>query len=202
MLRRPALLLVVLSLLLPTAAVAKELKRKPLKKLDVLGIELAAKGEYSDDMYKAVRKADRCLEADRNWLREQERPDPVPVTQLYELVAGAVVCWQGAEAKALKLGPEFEPATLWIQSRTRYIESFRSFLWGIVAKYDGEQAVTCRRLTTAMEEAAAMQAASMGLATKYTTEGAQALGAQADGEAAALGQMIADEFRHQKCAAP
>ena len=35
-----------------------------------------------------------------------------PLTQIYEMLAGAVVCWQGAEKKAGKVAEEFTAAGL------------------------------------------------------------------------------------------
>lgn len=199
--RRITLLLLALALLLPAAAAAgkKPMKRKPLL-LDPLGVEIAAKGEFTDDLYKTLRVADRCLDGDKHWQREQERPGTnVPVNSLYELLSGAVVCWQGAEKKATKAGEPFAPATPWIVARARYLEAYRSFMWAIVAKMEGDRAVVCRRLETAREEAGAAITAGSGLADLFNNTEAKSMGLQLDQEAQALGAMIEDEYRHQKC---
>ncbi len=198
--RRLILLFLVLSLVLPAAAVAgkKPLKRKPLQ-LDPLGAEIAAKGEFTDDQWKTLRVASRCLDSDRNWQREQERPGTnVPVHSIYELLSSAVVCWQGAEKKAVKAGEAFAP-TPWVVARARYLEAYRSFMWAIIAKLEGERERVCGRLDTAKDEASAAITAAAGLADKFETTEAKEMGFQLDQEAQALGAMIEDEYRHQKC---
>jgi len=193
------LALLGLGLLLPVSSDAREMKRKPLL-LDGLGEELAAKGEYTDDMYKGLKKADACLKADAHWEREQSRPGSnIPINQIYETLASAVVCWQGAEKKAQKLGDDFAPVTRWVTARTRYIESYRSFVWSLDAKMSGDRAQVCRRLGTAKEQTEAATAAAADLASTYTTPLAQALGAQLDSEAQGLRQIVGDEFLNQKC---
>jgi hypothetical protein len=194
--------LIVLSLLVPVAAQAgkKPMKRKPLQ-LDPLGEEVATRGEYTDDLYKALRKADRCLDTDRNWQRDQERPGDSRISpnSLYELLASSVVCWQEAEKKALAQGEVFAPAALWISARARYIETYRQFVWAISAKMDGDYGKTCRRLAEATELLGDTQSSAKGMAEKYTLPGAQALGAQADAEAEALAGMVLSEVSVQKC---
>ena len=144
---RLSALLLALVLLVPAAALAgkKPLKRKTLQ-LDPLGEEVATRGEFHDDLYKVLRKADRCLDTDATWQREQQRPGDAAIhpSSLYELLASSVVCWQDAEKKAIAAGDVFSPATLWISSRARYMETYRQFVWGIVAKLDGNQTTTCK----------------------------------------------------------
>jgi len=193
-------LVVVLALLVPSFAVAKKpIKRKELL-LDALGEELAAKGEYTDEMYIVIRKASGCLDSDRNWEREQERPgDNTPITQIYEMLASSVVCWQGAEKKAQKAGETLEPATAWISARARYIEGYREFINGIHAKLEGDRVRTCKRLFTARDLSEAAVGAAAGLADKFETPAGQAMGAQMDTEAKALKGMVLSEIEHQKC---
>lgn len=190
----------VLALLVPSFAVAKKpIKRKELT-LDAIGVELEARGEYTDDMYVALRKASGCLDSDRNWEREQERPgDNTSITDIYEMLASSVVCWQGAEKKAQKLGEPFAPATAWISARARYIESYREFINGMHAKMEGNRVHVCTRLKTALDLSDLARGAASGLADKFQTPGGQALGAQADTEAQALRGMVLSEYEHQKC---
>jgi hypothetical protein len=199
--RRLVLLLVTVALLVPAVAVAKKpLKRKALT-LDPLGEEVAAAGEYTDDLYKVMRTADKCLDGDKNWKREQERPtDSLPVNQIYELLSSSVVCWQGAEKKAGKAGEIFAPASTWITARARYIEAYRSFLWAIVAKLEGDRVNVCRRLKTAMDEGLIAKQTASGLADGFAGTDAKSMGLQLDQEAQLLMAQIEDEYKHQKCA--
>lgn len=198
--RRFPVLLLALALLLPAVAVAKKpLKRKPLM-LDPLGVEIAAKAELDDDLWKTLRVADRCLDGDKNWKREQERPGTnVPVNSIYELLSSSVVCWQGAEKKAIKAAEPFAPATPWISARARYIEAYRSFMWAIVAKLEGDRSGVCKRLETAREEASTAVTAASGLADRFDSPEARSMGLQLDQEAQTLSVMVEDEHRHQKC---
>ena len=197
---RLTVFLIALALLLPTVAAAKKpLKRKALV-LDPLGVEIAANTEFTDDLWKTLRVADRCLDGDKNWKREQERPGTnVPVNSIYELLSSSVVCWQGAEKKAIKAGEPFATVTPWISARTRYIEAYRSFMWAIVAKLEGDRATVCRRLETAQTEAAAAITAASGLADGFDSTDAKSMGLQLDQEAQGMGAMVEDEYRHQKC---
>ncbi len=202
--RLPALLC-ALALLVPVAAVAgkKPMKRKALD-LDPLGAEIQATAgtfDADDEQYKALRKADRCLDQDRTWQREQEVPGDARITvnQLYELLNGSVVCWQEAEKKAGKMGEGFVPATSWIAARARYMEAYKQFIWGISAKADGDRKKTCDRLVDAAGMVPAAVAAAEPLADSYQTAGAQALGNQAVAEAHILREMVTAEVANQKC---
>ena len=198
--RRITVLLVALTLLLPAAALAKKPVKRKAMVLDPLGVEIAARAEFTDDLWKTLRVADRCLDGDKNWVREQERPGTnVPVNSIYELLSSSVVCWQGAEKKALKAGEPFGPVAVWVAARARYIEAYRSFMWAIVAKLDGDRSGVCRRMETAKEEGAAAIRAAAGLADLFDSTDAKAMGLQLDQEAQAMGVMIEDEYRHQKC---
>ena len=198
--RRITVLLVALALLLPAAALAKKpLKRKPMV-LDPLGAEIAARGELTDDLWKVLRVADRCLDGDKNWKREQERPGTnVPVNSIYELLSSSVVCWQGAEKKAGKAGEPFAVVTPWVSARARYIEAYRSFMWAMVAKLESDRSGVCRRLETARTEGAAAITAAAGLADGFESAEAKSMGLQLDQEARGLGVTIEDEYRHQRC---
>ncbi|MCP4869725.1 MAG: hypothetical protein GY898_13510 [Proteobacteria bacterium] len=199
---RLSALLLALALLVPAAAMAgkKPMKRKALQ-LDPLGEEVAARGEYTDDLYKVVRKADRCLATDTTWQREQERPGDAAIhpSSLYEMLASSVVCWQEAEKKALAAGEIFAPSAAWISARARYMEAYRQFVWAIVAKLDGNQTTTCKRLVESVAMTNTARDAATGLADRFTVASAQALGAQADSEAQALTGMILGEAEAQKC---
>ncbi|HCP45056.1 MAG TPA: hypothetical protein DIU15_03390 [Deltaproteobacteria bacterium] len=184
-------------LLVPFAAEAKGKKKKKPLQLQALVDELAARGEVSDDMMKAIRFADRCRDSDKRWERGME--DQVPVNQLYEQLAGAVFCWQSAEKKAGKLGGAFEPVTRWVATRARYIETFRGYVWAIDAKLAGESAQVCRRLGAAAEQASAGHKSAEGLIDLYTVEAAKMLAARVDADVEQAGAMIAREIEVQKC---
>ena len=198
------LFLVVLSLtlLLPVAAVAKKKKKapKPLV-LEAIAVDLRGEdGALDDDQRKALKVAGRCVRDDAIWARSIENREPV--TQTYENLAGAVVCWQGAEKKAGKLGEGFAVAARFITARARYIETLRSFYFALTEKFrtgaDSER--LCDRLKVALGEAGAANAVGADLAAAFTDEGARAMAAQLDADIKHWGELVAQEFKNQKCA--
>lgn len=200
MFHRVVLALSVLILLAPAAALAgKPVKRKPMQ-LDPLGVEVAAKGEYTDDLYKVLWSANGCLEGDRNWQREQERPGSnVPVYEIYELLSSSVVCWQMAEKKAGKAGDVFAAAAAWIVARARYIEAYRGYMWAIDAKLEGDRSQVCRRLAAATPQVDAAVQAATGLADAFSQPDGKSMGLQLQQESLGLKGQVEDEIRHQKC---
>lgn len=195
------LILAVLSLLLlvPAAALAKKRAPKPLV-LEALAVDLRdADGELADDQGKALKVAGRCVQDDQRWAREMENREPV--TQTYETLAGAVVCWQGAEKKAGKLGEPFAAATRFIGARARYVETLRSFYFALTEKgrtgADGQR--LCDRLEVALGEAGAANDLGAGLATAFTNEDAKTMAAQLDADIKHWGELVATEYKHQKC---
>lgn len=190
------LILCLLALSLPTIAAAKEKAPKPSFVQPLLD-ELATRGELSKDQSKALKAAHRCIDSDRNWERGQD--NQLTPTQLYEAASGAVVCWQGAEKKATKLGEAMVPATGWIAARARYLEAYRDYLWAIEAKLKGDRIFTCKRLVTAMGAREKMVDSHKGLAESFTVEHAQGFGALQTSLSDALAQSIEGEHGNQKC---
>lgn len=185
-------------LLVPLAASAKK-KAKPLV-LEPLAADIRAKtGELTTDQTKALRQAGRCLEGDRFWAREMENRDPV--NQTYETLAGAVVCWQGAEKKAGKQDEGFASAKRFIQARTRYVETLRSFYFALTEKLrtGADQGRLCERLSIALGEAGKANELGAGLAEVFQNEEARALAAQLDADIKYWGEGVASEYKHQKC---
>ena len=123
----------------------------------------------------------------------------LPVSRIYEYLQSAVFCWQTAEKKATKVGDSAEPAASYYAARARYIESFRSYIWGIEAKLAGDKMMTCKRLKVAATEAVIANTASEGLAEKFATDDGKLLGAVTTTSATELGATIASELEHQKC---
>ncbi len=194
----PAVLSLVL--LLPVAATAKKKKSpKPLV-LEVLATDLRAEdGTLADDHRKALKVAGRCVQDDGIWAREMENREPV--TQSYETLAGAVVCWQGAEKKAGKLGEPFSTAARFISARARYVETLRSFYFALTEKFrtgaDGQR--LCDRLRIALGEAGQANDLGAGIASAFKNDGARAMAAQLDADIKHWGEVVAAEFKHQKC---
>jgi len=186
-------------LLLPASALAKKKTPKPLV-LEGLAADLrAASGELASDQLKALKVAGRCVQDDRIWAREMENREPV--TQTYETLAGAVVCWQGAEKKAGKVGDSFAAATRFVAARARYVETLRSFYFALTEKFrtgaDGQR--LCDRLKVALGEAGAANGLGADLAAAFTDEGAKTMAAQLDADIKHWGEVVAAEFKHQKC---
>jgi len=188
-----------LALMMPAAAMAKKKTPKPLV-LEVLAADLRGEdGALSDEHRKVLKVAGRCVRDDGIWAREMENREPV--TQTYETLAGSVVCWQGAEKKAGKLGEDFAAAGRFITARARYVETLRSFYFALTEKFrtgaDGER--LCDRLKTALGEAGAANAVGADLAAAFRDEGARAMSAQLDADIKHWGELVAGEFKHQKC---
>jgi hypothetical protein len=194
---RILLALALLPLLVAVPALAAKKAPKPLKHLQSLVDEVATAGAVSDDAFKALRYADRCLVADKNWERGMD--NQIPINQLYEQVGGAVTCWQTAEKKLARVGESVAVPATWVSARARYIEAFRGYLWGIDAKLGGKRNQVCRRLREATVQAVAANEASASLADKFKGEAARLLAAAAEQMSGQLGQTIAAEFKHQKC---
>jgi hypothetical protein len=195
------MILAVFSLLLlpPASALAKKKAPKPLVLEGVAADFRDAAGELAADQTKALKVAGRCVQDDRIWAREMENREPV--TQTYETLAGAVVCWQGAEKKAGKLGDSFAAATRFIAARARYVETLRSFYFALTEKFrtgaDGQR--LCDRLTVALGEAGAANELGADLAAAFTNEDAKTMSAQLDADIKHWGEVVATEFKHQKC---
>ena len=194
------ILALTLAVFLPLTASAKEKKKKPLA-LEPLAEEVRAHtgAELTKDQLKALRVASRCLDDDQFWAREMENREPV--TQTYETLSGAVVCWQGAEKKASKLDDSFGSALGYIRARARYVEVLRSFYFSLTEKLrtGADIGRLCERLNTTLEQAAAANDAGAGLAESFQTPNAQALAAQLDADIAYWGELVANEHKHQKC---
>jgi len=190
-----------LTLVLPVASHAKKKKApKPLV-LEALAVELRGQdGELTADQTKALKVAGRCVRDDAIWARAMENREPV--TQTYETLAGAVVCWQGAEKKAGKLGEEFAAQQRFISARARYIETLRSFYFALTEKFrtGADQERLCDRLKVALGEAGQANALGADLASAFTDEGARAMAGQLDADIKHWGELVAGEFKHQKCA--
>jgi len=194
----PAILSLVL--LLPTVALAKKKTPKPLV-LEVIAADLRGEdGVLADDQRKVLKIAGRCVRDDGIWSRAMENREPV--SQTYETLAGAVVCWQGAEKKAGKLGEPFAAAARFIGARARYVETLRSFYFALTEKYrtgaDGQR--LCDRLKVALGEAGVANALGADLASAFTNQGAKEMSAQLDADIKHWGEVVAGEFKHQKCA--
>lgn len=200
--RRLTLILVMLTFLLPAGAVAKKKKKnaKPLV-LEALAVDLKADGaELSDAQVKALKVAGRCVRDDGLWAREMENREPV--TQTYETLAGAVVCWQGAEKKASKVTEEFTAQSRFFSARARYVETLRSFYFALTEKFrtGADQERLCDRLKTALSDVGKANDLGADLASAFSDPGAQAMSAQLDADIKHWGEIVATEFKHQKCA--
>jgi len=186
-----------IALFISMPAQAAKKQPKPLKHLSALVEEVAAHGEISKEAHKALSYADRCLRDDATWERGMQ--NQVPVNQTYELLSGAVMCWQSAEKKFAKVGDSLSVAGKWVSARARYIEAFRGYLWGIDAKMSGERSQACRRLREAVRQAALANDASVGLADAFTVDSAKALALAAEKLSGEMGAIVASEFKNQKC---
>jgi hypothetical protein len=170
---------------------------KPLRVLGPLSLELSEQGALTGDADKALRQADRCIDSDKQWERAQV--NEVPLTQLYETLSSAVVCWQDAEKKGEKLGESYLPAQRWVAARARYVEAYRSFVWAGTAKREGDLMAVCKRLTESMRIVGDANTAAAAMTGLHTSPESQALAAALDQSTRGLGEAIADEFEHQKC---
>jgi len=194
---RTVLTLALLPLLLAAPALAAKKAPKPLKHLQSLVDESSVAAPLSNDVFKVLRYADRCLVSDKQWERAQA--NQVPINQLYEQLSSAVACWQTAEKKMTRAGEPVAVATLWVIARARYIESYRGYLWGIDAKLSGKRNQVCKRLREATRQAVIANEASAGLTEKFKSAETKALAAAAEQMSGQLGATIATEFKHQKC---
>ena len=197
--RRLLLSLLAVSLLLPGFALAKKKTPKPLV-LEPIAAELRVGGaELSKNQTKALKVAGRCLQDDALWARALENREPL--TQIYEMLSGSVVCWQGAEKKAGKVSEEFGAAKSFITARARYIETLRSFYFALGEKFraGADHDRLCDRLRTAVGEAAAANSIGADLQQKFNGDGAKLLAAQLDADIRGIGEQVAAEFKNQKC---
>ena len=188
-----------IALLLPGLAVAKKKAPKPLV-LEPIAVDLRVDGaELSKDQLKALKVAGRCVKDDALWARALENREPL--TQIYEMLAGAVVCWQGAEKRAGKVAEEFSAAKSFITARTRYIEMLRSFYFALGEKFraGADHDRLCDRLRAAVGEAAAANEAASGLIEKFNNDPARQLAAQLDADIRGTGEQVAAEYKNQKC---
>jgi hypothetical protein len=193
--RIPALALALL--LVPLLAQAAPKKAKELL-LQPLVDEITQPGvELTKAQTIAVKRSETCIKQDRNWLRAQQ--DEVPLTQLRELLDSAVVCWQGAEKKSAAGGEETARIHWWTTGRARYIESLRTWLYAMEAKYSNDKRHICQRLDSAARSGAAAVNASEGLAEKYEGAKAKALAFQLSTDSTSLHEAILDEVKHQRC---
>jgi hypothetical protein len=190
------------SVLLPLSASAKGKKPKPLV-LEPLAQEIreTSGAELTKHHLKVLRNAGRCLNDDKFWVREMENRDPV--TQIYETLSGAVVCWQDAEKKGakLKLGEEWSSSQRYISTRTRYVESLRSYFFALSEKLRAGADVgrLCARLKTSLEDAVKAKEEAEGLNESFQTADARALAEQLMSDVWAFNENIAAEYGHQKC---
>ncbi len=191
---KPTVLLAVL-LAIPVLATAAPKKRANL--LQPLEDEMTAKGELPKLMMKALKNGDRCIYDDKRW--EQATHDGVSISDLYEMLQGAVFCWQDTEKKASKAGEGNQPAADYFRARARHIEAYRSYIWAMEAKGTNNRLLTCKRLKVAVEEVTAAITSADGLAEKFTSESGQALAAFATAQGDSLSAMITDEYSNQKC---
>ncbi len=187
-------------LLLPSLAGAAP-KKKPIKfeYLQTLYDE-AIDGVPEDghrDIGKAIKVADRCSLDDARWAKAMD-DGQTQVNVLYEMLQGAVVCWQGAERRVTKHG-SLEAPTAFVAARTRYLEAFRSYIWAIEAKLASDRQSTCTRLKTALTEVEKAAEATNGLVEKFKAEANQMLAAKAAADAKGLADTIADETANQRC---
>ncbi len=194
---RSFLIFAGISLLIAAPLQAAKKEPKPLKFLSALVEEVAARGEISKEAHRALSYADRCLRDDSTW--ERGMKNRVPVNQTYELLGGAVMCWQSAEKKFAKVGESLSVPAKWVSARARYIEAFRGYLWGIDAKMSGERSQACRRLREATRQAGLANTASVGLADAFTADSAKALALAAEKLSGEMGVIVATEFKNQKC---
>jgi len=193
-----SIVLLVALLLAPAVAdaVPPQKPKRPML-LQPLQDELAGRGEIGKDAQKALKVGERCMNDDKRW--DQALKDGLPVNDIYEMLQGAVFCWQNAEKKATKAGEVAKPATDYFAARARYIESFRTYIWGIEAKLIGDRLSTCKRLKTATTEAGTANTTADGLVEKFTTEDGKILAGATIRSAVDLGTTIADEYKRQKC---
>lgn len=191
-----SLILVFALALVPVAADAAPKKKELL--LQPLMDEMVPTGATATKAQeKAIKRSESCLKQDNNWLRAQR--DEAPLNQIYELVGGAVVCWQGAEKKSAAGGEESAPVHWWTSGRARYIETFRSWLWSLDAKLSGDVRHVCKRLDVAVKEGGAAAAASENLAEKYQGAAAKALAHQLSADITALNEAVTSEYANQRC---
>lgn len=145
----------------------------------------------------AAKRAEACLKQDANWLRGQR--NEIPLNQLYELLGSAVVCWQGAEKKSASFGEEAAAVLGWTAARARYMESFRSWIWALDAKFANDQRHLCQRLKSASSEGIAALKATDGLAESYSGPTAKALAYQLHNDTKTLAEAISSEVKNQRC---
>ena len=173
---------------------AKVLLLQPLvDELTPAGVD----GAFSKEQERAIKRSEACLQQDGNWLRAQR--DEVPVGQIYELVGGAVVCYQGAEKKVTEAGEAAAPILAWTVARRHYIESFRSYLWALDAKLSGDKRHVCQRLKEAEHEGVAAAGAADGLVDRYEKAPAKTLAAQLMADVKGLNEAILAEVKNQRC---
>ncbi|MEE2828164.1 MAG: hypothetical protein VX498_03165 [Myxococcota bacterium] len=197
MVSRLSIPLLVLVVLLPVTASAKK-PPKPML-LEPFAAELREqKGELSKQEDKALRVASRCLKDDELWVQRMEND---PVNRTYESLGGAVVCWQGAEKQALKSGDGFGAARQWIQTRTRYVETLRSFFFAMMEKLQpgADRKRVCDRLTTALKEVASAKSVGEALVEAFQSGSAKALAGQLDADVTHWGETLVQHFENQKC---
>ena len=183
-----------------TAAAAPGKKVKKPKKAELLAPlqdEMEAQGELHKLVTRSIRDADRCMLDDKRW--NQALEDALPVNSIYEMLQGQVFCWQDAEKRAKKGGAPNEPALAFMAARARYVEAYRTYIWGIEAKLLGDRINTCTRMTSAVKEASAAEDAAAGLAEKFSTPEGQALGKYQTDQTGFLVNMVGDEYARQKC---
>ncbi len=193
---RPLLLLLA-ALLLPAAGQAAPKKAKELLLQPLVEEMKAPEVELTKAQAVAVKRSESCLQQDSNWLRAQQ--NQVPVSQLYELLGSAVVCWQGAEKKAAAAGAEGLALHGWTAGRTRYMESFRSWMWAVDAKMSNDRRHICQRLETASKEALASVQAADGLAERYQGAGAKAMAFQLEADSKVMAETVSTEYKNQRC---
>jgi hypothetical protein len=182
-------------LLMPVLATAAP-KKRPLL-LQPVQDEMAAKGEITKDIAKVLKKSEICMQDDKRW--DKALQDQGSITEIYEMLRSAVFCWQNAEKKSAKIGEAANPAGDYVQARARYIEAFRSYLWGIEAKLMADRLNTCKRLKVAAKEAATAIAAADGLVDKFSTDDGKALAQATAVSSAQLGNTIGEELKRQQC---
>lgn len=191
----PALPVLLAGALLASTAEAGA-KPPKLHRLQPFADALSATAPLDDAGWKALKTADSCLRDDQLWSSNDQGRT---ANQIYELAASAVLCWQAATKKAEAAGPNVAPLAAWVRARTRYVETFRAYIWGIDAKLTGDRKATCTRLLDAARSSALTQEAAQGLSAFWTTPDAQGLSAWLDREAAALGATVAAEAKTQQC---
>lgn len=185
---RTTLLLLLVPALAFAAPKAKVMKLQPL--IDEVG------ASASKEALAAVQAAERCLKLDENWEMAQEQR--IPPNQLYELLATAVVCWQGAEKKAGKAA-DGAPLVAWTAARARFVESYRSFVWAIDAKVSSNNEHVCKRMKTAQTELAAALAAADKLDGAMQTAAAKGWAAAQAKSTRDFASIFEGEASAQRC---